>query len=226
MFDAIARRYDFLNHFLSGGIDRRWRRQAIASLALTGTERVLDLCTGTGDVAIAARTAQPPAARVVAVDFAAAMLAVGRAKLQQARLDDSVTLIRGDATNIPVAAGSVNAVTAAFGIRNVVDVASAFTEMHRVLRPGGRFAILEFAVPTTRGIHGAYMWYFKHILPRLGRFISGHATAYTYLQASVTAFATPDEFMKLLRHAGFVEVAATPMTFGTVILYTGRRAQG
>jgi demethylmenaquinone methyltransferase / 2-methoxy-6-polyprenyl-1,4-benzoquinol methylase len=223
MFDAIARRYDFLNHFLSGGIDRRWRRKAIQSLALTGTERVIDLCTGTGDVAIAARIAQPPAARVVGIDFAAAMLIVGRRKLEAARLSDAIALVRGDATQIPAADRSVNAVTVAFGIRNVADVPAAFSEMYRVLRSGGRIAILEFAVPTGSVIRGIYMWYFAHVLPRLGRFISGHATAYTYLQASVTAFATPDEFMKLLRQTGFVEVAASPMTFGTVILYTGRR---
>ena len=117
----------------------------------------------------------------------------------------------------------MNAVTVAFGIRNVADVHAAFSEMYRVLRSGGRIAILEFAVPTGSVIRAIYMWYFARVLPRLGRFISGHATAYSYLQASVTAFATPDEFMKLLRQTGFVEVAANPMTFGTVILYTGQR---
>jgi len=223
MFDAIAGRYDFLNHFLSGGIDRGWRRKAIRSLALTGTERVLDLCTGTGDVAIAARTANPPAARVVGVDFANLMLRVGLDKLRRERLTSAIALVRGDATKIPVGDRSVNAVTVAFGIRNVERVDRAFSEMHRVLRPGGRFAILEFAVPTTPGIRGVYLWYFKHVLPRLGRFVSGHATAYQYLQASVTAFAAPDEFMKGLRQVGFVDVSADPLTFGTVILYTGRR---
>jgi len=223
MFDAIAGRYDFLNHFLSGGIDRSWRRKAIRSLALTGRERVLDLCTGTGDVAIAACQATPRAARVVGVDFAAAMLSIGVNKLKGQQLASAVAMVQGDATRIPVTDGSVDAVTVAFGIRNVHDVMAAFREMYRALRVGGRIAILEFAVPQTPGVRSVYLWYFKHVLPRLGRLISGHATAYQYLQASVTAFATPDEFVKLLRQAGFVEVAASPLTFGTVILYTGRK---
>jgi demethylmenaquinone methyltransferase/2-methoxy-6-polyprenyl-1,4-benzoquinol methylase len=223
MFDAIAGRYDFLNHFLSGGIDRSWRRKAIRSLALTGAERVLDLCTGTGDVAIAACRAHPPAARVVGVDFAGAMLSVGHAKLKTEKLTEAVALVRGDATRIPVSDASVHAVTVAFGIRNVDNIVAAFAEIHRVLQPGGRLAILEFAVPATPGIRGAYMWYFRHILPRLGGIVSGHATAYRYLQASVSAFATPDEFVKLLRQAGFAEVVASPLTFGAVILYTGRK---
>jgi len=122
MFDAIADNYDFLNHLLSAGIDRRWRRRAIRSLALTGSERVLDLCTGTGDLAIAAVDARPGAARVIGVDFAAAMLRVGAEKLRQRQLDRSVTLVRGDATRIPLATGSVNGITVAFGIRNVENI--------------------------------------------------------------------------------------------------------
>src|SRR5262249_53688662 len=146
---------DFLNHLLSAGIDRRWRKRAIRSLRLTGTERVLDLCTGTADLAIAARDARPGAARVVGIDFAAAMLKVGTAKLRERDLDRSILLIRGDASCIPVAAGSVDAVTVAFGIRNVEQTAAACAEMFRALVPGGRLAILEFAMPTTPIIRGA-----------------------------------------------------------------------
>jgi SAM-dependent methyltransferase len=133
MFDAIAARYDLLNHLLSAGIDRTWRRRAIRSLALTGHERVLDLCTGTADLAIAARTARPPARRVVGVDFAGAMLDVGRTKLVSRQLSSSVTLVRGDATRVPLADASVDAVTIAFGIRNVEDTSAACAEIHRVL---------------------------------------------------------------------------------------------
>jgi demethylmenaquinone methyltransferase / 2-methoxy-6-polyprenyl-1,4-benzoquinol methylase len=226
MFDAIAGRYDFLNHLLSGGIDRRWRRKAIRSLSLTGRERVLDLCTGTADLAIAARTASPGAARVVGVDFAGGMLRVGHEKVRHEELNHSIALVRGDATEIPAASRSVDAVTVAFGIRNVENTRAACAEIYRVLVPGGRIAILEFAMPTVPGVRGAYLWYFKHVLPRLGRMISRHDTAYTYLPESVGAFALPDEFVKLLRQTGFVNVSAISLTFGIVYLYTASRDAG
>ncbi len=226
MFDAIAGRYDFLNHFLSVGIDRAWRRRAIRSLALTGRERVLDLCTGTADLAMAARSARPGAARVVGVDFADAMLRVGAEKLRRGNLGGSIALVRGDAMRIPVADGSVDGVTVGFGIRNVDHTEAACAEMFRVLAPGGRLAILEFGIPTTPGIRGFYLWYFKHVLPRLGRLISHHHAAYSYLPESVGAFASPDEFVKLLRQVGFVDISASPLTFGVVFLYTARRGQG
>jgi demethylmenaquinone methyltransferase/2-methoxy-6-polyprenyl-1,4-benzoquinol methylase len=222
MFDAIAARYDLLNHLLSAGIDRRWRRQAIRSLALTGRERVLDLCTGTADLAIAARQARPGAARVVGVDFAGSMLRIGRDKLR--RLGDSaVALVRGDATSAPVSSASVDAVTVAFGIRNVEHTRAVVAEMARVLKPGGRFAILEFAIPRHPLVRAVYLWYFNHLLPRIGRIVSRHHAAYAYLPASVGAFATPDEFVTILREGGFQTINAVPLTFGIVFLYTGRR---
>src|SRR5262245_28587012 len=224
MFDAIAGRYDFLNHLLSGGIDVRWRARAIGSLGLTGTERVLDVCTGTADLAIAAAQARPPATSVVGVDFAGAMLQVAHRKLRRAELDRRVVLVRGDATRIPIADQSVDAVTIGFGIRNVEDPTRACAEMHRVLRRGGRLAILEFAVPTTPGWRTVYGWYLRHVLPRIGRFVSRHDAAYGYLPASIDTFATPDELVKILRHAGFTEVAAVPLTFGSVCLYVARRS--
>jgi demethylmenaquinone methyltransferase / 2-methoxy-6-polyprenyl-1,4-benzoquinol methylase len=226
MFDAIAGRYDFLNHLLSAGIDTRWRRRAIASLRLTGRERVLDLCTGTADLAIAAVRARPPAARVVGIDFAGAMLRVARDKLARGQLADRVALVRGDATRIPAAAESVDAITIAFGIRNVEQVAAACAELHRVLKPGGRLAILEFAVPTTRGVSAVYLWYLRRVLPLIGRAVSRHTAAYGYLPASIGAFTPPDDFVKLLRQAGFVDVEPVRLTFGSVILYTGRRDPG
>jgi demethylmenaquinone methyltransferase/2-methoxy-6-polyprenyl-1,4-benzoquinol methylase len=221
MFDAIAARYDLLNHLLSAGIDRRWRRRAIQSLQLTGNERVLDLCTGTADLAIAAALAQPGAARVVGVDFAGAMLGVGKKKLERDQaLRGRVTLIRGDATRIPLADRSVDAVTIAFGIRNVDQVAAACREMRRVLRGGGRLAILEFAVPTVPGLSTLYLGYLHHVLPRIGRAVSRHNAAYGYLPASIGAFSSPDDFVKILRDAGFSSISAKGLTFGSVILYT------
>ncbi len=224
MFDAIAPRYDFLNHLLSAGVDRLWRRRAIRSLALTGRETVLDLCTGTGDLAIEARRARPGAARVVGVDFSGAMLRFGIDKLHRGGLDRDIVLVRGDAATIPVADASVDAVTIAFGIRNVEDREAACREIARVLKPGGRLAILEFAMPTSPLFRPLYLSYFRHILPRVGRMVSGHDSAYTYLPASVDAF-EPAAFMTLLRTSGLAGVAADPMMFGSVFLYTAQRGR-
>ena len=223
MFDAIAGRYDLLNHLLSAGIDRRWRKRAVRSLALTGRECVLDLCTGTADLAIAAIRAAPPAARVVGVDFAGAMLRIGHDKLRREQLQERIALVRGDATRIPLADASVDAVTIGFGIRNVESSAAACVEIRRVLKPGGRLAILEFAVPTLPGVSAVYLWYLNRVLPRIGRAVSGHDAAYGYLPASIGAFASPDEFVKVLRQTGFKAVSPIRLTFGSVILYTARR---
>ena len=220
MFDAIAGRYDLLNHVLSAGIDRSWRTRAIRALRLNGSERVLDLCTGTADLAIAARRADPPAARVVGVDFSDAMLRVGRDKLIHGQLDPAIVLVRGDAMSIPVATHSVDGVTIAFGIRNVEQPGVACREIHRVLRPGGRLAILEFAIPTSPLVRAAYLAYFRFVLPRIGRLVSRHNAAYEYLPASVAAFETPDQLVKILRQSGFTDVRAVPLTFGVVYLYT------
>src|SRR5712671_6689017 len=223
MFDAIAPRYDFLNHLLSAGIDRRWRTRAIRSLRLTGRERVLDLCTGTGDLAIAAVRARPAAARVVGVDFSSAMLRVGEGKLRKAALESRVAMVRGDATRIPLADASVDAVTIGFGIRNVERMDAACAELHRVLRPGGRLAILEFAVPDVPMFRELYGWYTSRVLPRIGRALSRNDSAYAYLPASIGAFATPEEFVKMLRHAGFASISPVRLMLGSVILYTARR---
>jgi demethylmenaquinone methyltransferase/2-methoxy-6-polyprenyl-1,4-benzoquinol methylase len=223
MFDAIAPRYDFLNHLLSAGIDRRWRRRAIASLNLTGRETLLDLCTGTADLALAAVTARVPARRVIGVDFAREMLRIGREKVRRRGAERRIVLACGDATRIPAADRSVDVVTIAFGIRNVQEPRAACAEIARVLVPGGRLAVLEFAVPTLPIVRSLYLWYFRRVLPRIGALISRHAGAYGYLPQSVQAFARPDEFVTMLRHAGFRDVSAVPLTLGIVFLYTARQ---
>jgi demethylmenaquinone methyltransferase/2-methoxy-6-polyprenyl-1,4-benzoquinol methylase len=227
MFDAIAPRYDLLNHLLSAGIDRRWRTAAIHALRLTGRETLLDVCTGTADVALEASRAargHAGAARVVGVDFAGAMLARGLAKITEAGERDRITLVRGDAMWLPVATASVDAVTVAFGIRNVQRPEVACAEMGRALKPGGRLAILEFGVPRIPGVSTLYLWYFRHVLPRVGAAISRHAAAYSYLPASVGSFAPPAEFIAVLARAGFSDVRAVPLTLGIVYLYTARKA--
>ena len=229
MFDAIAPRYDLLNHLLSAGIDRRWRARAIASLQLTGGETLLDVCTGTADVALAARAAGEAspagrgAARVLGVDFSSAMLELGVKKVRAAGESRRIVLARGDAMRLPVADSAVDAATVAFGVRNVHRPEVACAELARTLRTGGRLAILEFSVPRLPGLRAAYQWYFTRVLPRVGRLISGHSGAYSYLPASVGSFPPPQDFMTILRKCGFDDVEGVPLTFGIVYLYTGRR---
>ena len=224
MFDAIAGRYDLLNMVLSGGLDRYWRRRAIASLGLTGRERLLDVCTGTADVAIG--SARRGAARVVGVDFSGAMLTHGLEKVRKGGLGSRIQLLRGDAMHLPVASQSVHAATIAFGIRNVMQPDVACRELARVLCPGGRLAILEFGTPGSRVFGPVYHWYSRNILPRIGRAVSRHDAAYTYLPESIGAFAYGDEFARILLSAGFSHVEARPFMFGAVYLYTGRKALG
>jgi demethylmenaquinone methyltransferase/2-methoxy-6-polyprenyl-1,4-benzoquinol methylase len=224
MFDAIAGRYDFLNHLLSAGIDRHWRSRAIRALALSGGERMLDLCTGTADLAIAGRSSRPAPSRIIGIDFATEMLRVGQAKIAGRRMNDAISLVRGDATRVPVADRSIDAVTMAFGIRNVEDPRAACQEIHRVLASGGRLAILEFAVPTIPLVRSVYLAYFRWVLPVVGRLISRHRAAYGYLPASVSAFDSPREFVEALRRAGFADIRADALTLGIVYLYTARKA--
>ena len=222
MFDAIAGRYDFLNHFLSVGLDTRWRARAMREAQLPRRARVLDLCTGTADLAIAALHAEP-SARVVGVDFAGAMLRVGLDKLRRRGLISRISLVRGDAAKIPVADAWADAATIGFGIRNVAQPELALRELARVIAPGGRLVILEFGEPRIPGIRTLYQWYFRYVLPRLGRAVSKHDSAYAYLPASVGAFPAPSAFAATISSHGFREVRAVPLSLGIVYLYVGTR---
>ncbi len=221
MFDAIAGRYDFLNHFLSAGLDTRWRARAVRELQLTASARVLDLCTGTADLALATVQAVP-GARVLGVDFAAAMLSNALRKLRERRID-RIALVRGDATSIPVRDGWADAATIGFGIRNVVQPEAALRELARVLKPGARLVILEFGEPRIPGIRTLYNWYFRVVLPQLGRAVSKHQSAYSYLPASVGTFPPPAEFAATISSHGFGGVRAVPLSLGIVYLYVATR---
>jgi demethylmenaquinone methyltransferase / 2-methoxy-6-polyprenyl-1,4-benzoquinol methylase len=222
MFDAIAPRYDLLNHVLSAGMDRGWRERAIDAIELPEAARVLDLCTGTGDLALAA-IARRGNASVVGVDFAAEMLRLALTKVRNASLHGRISLVRGDAARIPVGDSTCDAATIGFGIRNVAEPERALAEIVRVLKPGGRLAILEFGQPRIPGIRTLYAWYFRYMLPLVGRLISKHQSAYSYLPASVGTFPPPAEFAKTLAATGFSHVQAVPLTFGIVYLFVAQK---
>lgn len=219
MFAAVAPRYDLLNHLLSAGLDLVWRRRAAAALALPPGSRVLDLCCGTGDQAI---VLQRRGARVVAADFCLPMLALAR--LKYTGLNGSrPRSLGGDALSLPVASASLAGVTAAFGLRNVADLDRALAEAARVLAPGGRAAILEFALPRQPLFAAPYLFYFRRILPLIGRVVSPRGSAYTYLPASVENFPQRQEFVARMLAAGFDEAAWKDLSGGIVCLYTGAR---
>jgi demethylmenaquinone methyltransferase/2-methoxy-6-polyprenyl-1,4-benzoquinol methylase len=222
MFDAIAPRYDLLNRVLSVGLDRRWRDRAVDELRLPAGARVLDLCTGTADLAIAT-VRKVPGASVVGVDFAAAMLRLGLGKTTELDLNRSIRLVRGDATCIPIGSATCDAATIAFGIRNVSEPERALAEIARILRPRGRLAILEFGQPAIPGIRSLYSWYFRYVLPAVGRLVSKHNSAYSYLPASVGTFPPPQEFVKIVGRQGFSNVRAVSLTFGIVYLYVAEK---
>ena len=222
MFDAIAGRYDLLNRLLSAGLDRSWRARAVASLGLTGRESVLDLCTGTADLALAL-TASHGAHRVVGIDFAAEMLRHGHQKVLGVPHGRQVALLRGDAMQVPVGDARVDAATIGFGIRNVSDPVQVLHEVRRVLCSGGRLAVLEFGYPRMAVLKSLYLWYFRTVLPMVGHLVSRHQSAYRYLPASVGTFYEPAVFCEILRGAGFVDVRSVPLTFGIVYLYEATR---
>lgn len=219
MFDAIAPRYDLLNRVLSLGIDRGWRRRVIRRLAEGRPDRVLDVATGTGDLAIEALKAG--AREVVGVDIAEEMLEVGRHKIQRRGLSDRITLTAGDAEELPFENGEFDAVTVAFGVRNFENLDRGLKDMARVLRPGGKLLILEFSHPTAFGVKQVYGLYSNHILPRVGSWLSGDSGAYRYLPDSIAVFPDGKDFLQRMTAAGFTGARQERMTFGIATLYSG-----
>ena len=219
MFNNIAGRYDFLNHFLSMGIDKGWRKKAIAEVAQISPTQILDVATGTGDMAIAAaKTIRPK--RITGLDIADQMLEVGRKKIADQNLSSIISLQTGDSESMPFATGAYDAVMCAYGVRNFEHLEIGLTEMNRVLRPGGKVVILEFSHPTGTVIKPLYKFYFRYILPTLGKLVSKHSRAYTYLPESVMAFPEGKKFCEILGQCGFKEAKARPLTFGITTLYT------
>ena len=217
MFDAIAPKYDRMNRLISLGIDQSWRKKAVRAMKLEGDARVLDLATGTADLAMMTAKTHPRA-RVTGTDPSPKMLEVGRAKVAREHLADRVTLAVGDAQAIEAPDASFDASSMAFGIRNVPDRARALREMARVVRRGGRVVILELAEPTTPVLGGLARWHIHTVVPALGAALSG-AREYRYLERSIAAFPPREEFCAMMRASGLDVLAAEPLTFGVATLY-------
>jgi demethylmenaquinone methyltransferase / 2-methoxy-6-polyprenyl-1,4-benzoquinol methylase len=221
MFNAISGRYDFLNHFLSLGIDIRWRKKAIQVLKQSSPKTILDVATGTGDFAIEALSLNPM--KIVGVDISEGMLEVGRRKIKSLGLEEKITLQLADSENLPFPDNSFDAVIVAFGVRNFENLEKGLKEMNRVLRPEGRVVVLEFSKPTIFPMKQLFNAYFNFILPLIGKFISGDNAAYQYLPESVKAFPDGRDFLLCLSKAGFKSAICTPLTFGISSLYSAQK---
>jgi demethylmenaquinone methyltransferase/2-methoxy-6-polyprenyl-1,4-benzoquinol methylase len=219
MFTEIAPRYDLLNRVLSLRTDRSWRRRAVRQLEwwTAPTGRYLDLCAGTLDLAAALARQDGFRGRVIGADFAIPMLRLGLAK------GEELTAVGADALELPFPAATFDGCMIAFGIRNLADVDAGLAEMARVLKPGGRLVILEFSLPTSRAVRSFYLLYFRHVLPRVGRWVSKHTSAYSYLPASVQDFPEPSQLSARMVASGFAAVGHRPLTLGIAALHTGVR---
>ena len=222
MFNAIAGKYDFLNRVLSLGIDVGWRKKTVRSVARYQPRLVLDVATGTADLAMALAKGCP-GAKVEGADISAGMLDLGRQKVAQRGLANRVQLILGDGEMLPFEDNRFDAVTVAFGVRNFENLQAGLVDMLRVLKPGAPLAVLEFSQPTRQPFRAFYFFYFKHILPRIGKWVSRDSAAYTYLPASVEAFPYGQAFLDELSKAGYRKGYARPLTFGIATLYLAEK---
>jgi len=222
MFGSIAPRYDMLNRLLSLGIDRRWRRFAVGLIGVSGQGRVLDVATGTGDVALEIAAQTPPAVSIVGVDFCQEMVDLGRVKVEQSRFAERITLQVAPCEEIPYEDRTFDAATISFGIRNVVDRAKGLSEMRRVLKDGGRIVILEFSTPTVPVFKQLYHFYFLKVLPKIGGAFS-RFSAYQYLPDSVLEFPSRQDFKAMMSEVGFRNVQHFDLTGGIATVYLGTR---
>ena len=222
MFDSIAPKYDLLNHTLSLNIDKIWRRKVARSVAKNRPGTVLDVATGTCDLAIAvARKARPQS--IVGIDLSEEMLNVGRQKVQKINLSDTITVQKGDAENLPFGDNTFDAITVAFGVRNFENLDKGRTEMLRVLKPGGSCVILEFTMPVAFPVKQLYNFYFRHILPLIGRLVSSHKSAYTYLPESVKAFPQRTDFVRIMEQCGYAGARFRSLSLGIAAIYIGTK---
>lgn len=222
MFDSIAPAYDTMNRLMTMGIDRAWRRKAMNLIAAGNPADILDVATGTGDFAIILARAIP-GSKITGIDLSKEMLAVGRRKVEEAGLGQRIDLRQADCLKLPFADGSFDAVTVAFGVRNFERLEQGYSEMARVLRPGGVLCIVELAVPQNHLVLPFYRFYTRQIIPLVGRMISSDPRAYTYLPQSIAAMPGGDRMLQLLTGAGLAEPRLRPLTFGVCAIYTAKK---
>lgn len=221
MFNNISGNYDFLNHFLSMGIDKLWRRKVVKMLKNEHPRLILDVATGTGDLAIANLGASPE--KVIGIDISNGMLEMGREKIKKLNLNDKIELLNGDSENIQFPDQSFDAITVAFGVRNYENLDKGLAEMARVLKTGGTLIVLEFSKPTNWFFKKLYYFYFCNVLPFIGKIVSKDPRAYTYLPESVQVFPDGEKFAAHLKGAGFKTVECIPLTFGISTIYRAKK---
>lgn len=221
LFDSIARTYDFLNHFLSGGMDFYWRRQALKFLGNPLPGLILDVACGTGDFAIAA--AKYGCKSVVGIDISESMLKIAREKINREILNGTIELVRGNAENLPFENCKFDAIIVAFGVRNFYDLSMGLSEMRRVLKDEGKFIILEFSKPKNFIFSIIYFFYFKYVLPLIGKIVSKNYFAYRYLPETVASFPEREDFKNILQRIGFKNITYELLTFGIVTIYSGTK---
>ncbi|HVY74919.1 MAG TPA: bifunctional demethylmenaquinone methyltransferase/2-methoxy-6-polyprenyl-1,4-benzoquinol methylase UbiE [Puia sp.] len=222
MFNHICRRYDFLNRFLSGGADLFWRKMAIRELETAHPKKILDVATGTGDLAIMMAQKLAPE-KIIGIDIARGMLDLGREKIAKLRLNPVIELQEGDSEAINFPDGSFDAVTVAFGVRNFQDLEGGLSEMQRVIKPGGKLMVLEFSKPRKGFFLPLYKVYLRYIAPRIGKIVSGSPDAYQYLNDSVNAFPEGDAFTAILKKCGFINTYSKKLSLGICTIYCGTK---
>jgi demethylmenaquinone methyltransferase/2-methoxy-6-polyprenyl-1,4-benzoquinol methylase len=221
MFNNISHKYDFLNHFLSMGIDKLWRKRAINLLRPDAPKEILDIASGTGDFALEALKLQPN--RVVGMDISVGMLEKGREKMKKRKVDHIISMEVGDSENLPFGDNSFDAVTVGFGVRNFENLEKGLGEMLRVLRPGKTAVILEFSKPRKFPVKQSFNFYSKRIIPFIGRMVSKDKAAYTYLPESVAAFPEGQDFLDILSKVGYKDVKSRPVSGGIATIYYGKK---
>ncbi len=222
MFDTISKNYDGLNRVISFGIDIKWRKRVVAILTKKKPKSILDIATGTGDLAI--NMIETGAQRIVGLDISPGMLEVGKEKVNDKKLDKTIEMVVGDSENLPFEENSFDAVTVAFGVRNFESLEKGLAEIYRVLKPAGTFVVLETAVPTKTPFKQGYRFHCNYVLPFVGRLFSKDRSAYTYLSESAAVFPHGENFNNILRKIGFIEVENKPQTFGVASIYVATKA--